>query len=777
MKIKYFLLAILLFSCTREDPWTDAAPRPSLWSISVGVDDLQDTPLTKSALTADDIETVVTDVTLAVYNARTGALCGEALYVTEGFDAIPISGEPAESLRIYAVANMGDLRSSFPETFSEPALQAITYRIPGYTTAQTGLGDRGLPMAGGIEWNEGDELPAVIPLKRLVAKLQATLSCVWPGRITSVRVFNLNAVLHPFGQSAARLESDLLSEQEICVVASGGVKSGEFVFYVPENCQGTVDGIAASGQKDPANDKLGAQKDLSSYLEAVVTGDQTAGASGTLTYRSYLGSNATSDFNIVRNSRYLWNIRYLPGNRQRNDWKHENNLSWKEFTYSLSMPEYLYLDQEDAGILYRNANNYFQGVFVGTSSNETIPTVTYSVSPGNNAILGNTTLSGSYFQFTGLHPGVASVTATAVDPGHPDGVSYSQDVRVLDFKREFFIRTPVGDYYPGDRIPVPFGTTWSNLQVGMKKTRAGGGVQTICPVVCGEDNLTTVFVEYGFSAGNSKLFHYADYRQEDVGKSATFEVTFENNGYAYDQPTFYVFLYYNDYLDKRQSMADWIDVRITDSDTEILNLNADRESAIWTDQSISFSATSTSIHNGNASAQTDITVDAGYEWTTNSSYAQITLSGGKRVLTASRAGDVTVTVRKGSISASKTVRFDDKPDHYELTLTPGSLSLEEGESAASALGFTVTNNGVAVNGLTAADLTWHSENSTVATVSAAGIVTAVKPGSTRVYATYAGVSSNKVQVTVTQKETPPDPGQSSGGGLVGNWENGGEIEL
>ncbi|MBR4756614.1 MAG: DUF4906 domain-containing protein, partial [Bacteroidales bacterium] len=104
-----------------------------------------------------------------------------------------------------------------------------------------------------------------------------------------------------------------------------GTASGTFVFYVPENRQGTISGIQSSRDKSPdRNDKVNARKNRLTYLETIVEGTGTY--VGSITYRSYLGQNAVSDFDIRRNARYNWTIRYLKDGLQYNDWKHDNDL-------------------------------------------------------------------------------------------------------------------------------------------------------------------------------------------------------------------------------------------------------------------------------------------------------------------------------------------------------------------------------------------------------------------------------------------------------------------
>jgi hypothetical protein len=94
---------------------------------------------------------------------------------------------------------------------------------------------------------------------------------------------------------------------------------------VPENRQGTIDGIESSRDKSPdRNDRINVRKNQLTYLETIVEG--TGIFVGSISYRSYLGGNEISDFNIHRNASYNWTIRYMKDGLQYNDWKHDNNL-------------------------------------------------------------------------------------------------------------------------------------------------------------------------------------------------------------------------------------------------------------------------------------------------------------------------------------------------------------------------------------------------------------------------------------------------------------------
>ena len=225
--------------------------------------------------------------------------------------------EPDRTYTVYALVNMGDLTSVLPR--SESGLSEVTYRIPSYTEGAGSLSARGLPMAGKLTWPGHG---SVIPVQRLLAKVTATLTCEWEGAvIRSVRVRNLNRTLRPFGEAVRDDDWDQQEFQD-----GTGTATGTFVFYVPENRQGTIDGIQTSLDKNPdRNGEVRARSDRLTYLETVVEGTGTI--LGSITYRSYLGQNAVSDFDIRRNAHYRWTLRFRPDGLQYDDWKHDNDLT------------------------------------------------------------------------------------------------------------------------------------------------------------------------------------------------------------------------------------------------------------------------------------------------------------------------------------------------------------------------------------------------------------------------------------------------------------------
>ena len=303
ISIHTVLAVFLLASCSRERPET------VFRTLDTGFCDLP----TRSLLTAPDIETKKTSITLAAYAGGTLAYCQ---HYTTALDAMALELDPGLTYTLYALVNMGDMTASIPR--SESDLESLTYRIPSYTEGAESLAARGLPMAGTLEYPGHG---TVIPVERLLAKVTAHVSCEWEdAAIRSVRVCNLTRTLRPFGEAVMDEDWD---QQEFD--DGTGTASGTFVFYVPENRQGTIGGIQTSREKSPdANDEVRARSDRLTYLETTVEG--TGAILGTIVYRSYLGRNAVTDFDILRNARYDWTLRFLPDGLQYDDWKHDNDL-------------------------------------------------------------------------------------------------------------------------------------------------------------------------------------------------------------------------------------------------------------------------------------------------------------------------------------------------------------------------------------------------------------------------------------------------------------------
>ena len=325
---------LAFLSCERADP-------PA--GISFRMADIPMEPsMTRSLLDAPDIETKVTGITLAAYSD--GYLAASSFF-TGGFDAMSLDLDPSGEYSVYALVNMGNRTADLPD--AESGMETLSYRIPSYTAGEDALNVRGLPMSGRLSY---DGRTAVIPVKRLLARVTAIVSCGWKGAaIRSAKVFNLNRLLLPFGTGTAASADEILDGQEY--QEGTGTDTGTFVFYVPENLQGTISGIASPSGKSPdLSPEVQARSKTLTYLETVVEG--TGVYTGSITYRSYLGSDAVSNFDICRNASYQWNLRFLPEGLQDSGWKRDNQLTdtrflrWKDHPEESSVHVYLQVGEE-----------------------------------------------------------------------------------------------------------------------------------------------------------------------------------------------------------------------------------------------------------------------------------------------------------------------------------------------------------------------------------------------------------------------------------------------
>lgn len=316
-------LAVLL-SCEKE---VAVGNRIQIQAESMGA-------ATKTLLESDGIEDKITSTVLAAYSK--GKLYRTA-YFTGCGTSLPLTLENGQAYTVYALINTGDTRSSFPEY--ESGIGNITYRLTSYDSGSDCVNSLGIPMAGWASVTGGIGL-STIGVKRLLAKVTANIQCDWPGgTVNGGVVYNMNSALKPFGTSAMESPSDSFTYNPERHNCAPGNSSATLVFYVPENLQGTIPSVESSSDKSHEhNAAVNTKKDCLTYLEVSVSGSGLY--EGDIVYRSYLGSNSTDNFDIIRNCSYVWNITYSEDNLAHDEWKMENSLEDKR---ELSVPGALYL--------------------------------------------------------------------------------------------------------------------------------------------------------------------------------------------------------------------------------------------------------------------------------------------------------------------------------------------------------------------------------------------------------------------------------------------------
>lgn len=368
---------------------------------------------TKTLLTDASIETKRSGVTVGLY--CDGTLADKA-YSTS-FSGIVFNLAYDKTYTLYALANMGDLRGSLPA--SESSLSSFVYSIPAYTGLSNSVNTLGIPMAGKLDYTCGTSTVTAIPVKRLLAKVTASLSCDWAGaKIKSAKVYNMNGKLKPFGSSAASGSSDMLSFQELESASGAGTTSLIATFYVPENMQGTVSGISSSSNK--AGDKnatVGSNADKLTYLEVEV--ESEGKYDGAVKYRSYLGNNATTNFDIARNASYVWTIHYQSDvvDDYNDDWKHDLD-GMEIIDYSLS------LDPATKSIT--PGENFSYTTTLNRNVIKPTPSTTSTPLTNGDASWSSSNTSVATVNSSGVVTGVASGTANITARYTPTGSDFSE---------------------------------------------------------------------------------------------------------------------------------------------------------------------------------------------------------------------------------------------------------------------------------------------------------------------------------------------------------------
>lgn len=213
---------------------------------------------------------------------------------------------------IYVIANAGEnqLKSlSLGTKLSDFEAMTLKFASENDVTA-----DSALPMVGKSTESTDANSSISISLTRMVAKVVFTCNVAIPTsinesfKITRIQVLNAasgvcftapavptgTSGLYPDGSSS----DNFFDYAEVPVTTAASVSH---TWYLPENLRGVVAGLT---EKTKGGDKVPAH---STCIE--VSGDYTKTISGKeslqdVTYRIYLGGNASTDFNLIRNNSY-----------------------------------------------------------------------------------------------------------------------------------------------------------------------------------------------------------------------------------------------------------------------------------------------------------------------------------------------------------------------------------------------------------------------------------------------------------------------------------------
>lgn len=248
---------------------------------------------TRSSISPD--EGLIENICVMAYSQKDGRLTD---IQTKG-SAEEIELEmPCGTYNIYVTANMGTFNAPVKESEIKDAFHTIT--------SFSELG-KSIPMSwkGMAELKSGEKTTVYAELSRLVSKVGFNVKMgVLEGLdITSARLCQAAGRIRPFMDGGSRIispaeaaDGDYASAEDI-----ESLMEGESIFfYVAENCQGTL----LPDNDDPwakVPDNIGEMADLCTYVEMTGQWNEGADYEGSVTYRFYLGEDASKSFDIRGN--------------------------------------------------------------------------------------------------------------------------------------------------------------------------------------------------------------------------------------------------------------------------------------------------------------------------------------------------------------------------------------------------------------------------------------------------------------------------------------------
>ncbi len=702
----FMAAAVLFVSCKKDEtPAVPAQNAADLQEISVstdilileGVPDAKSSGETKSSvLTASGIESKVTGITLAAYCE--GTLAAKKHY-TSSLSSMALTLTKDKTYTVYALANMGDMVSSIPA--SESSMSTLEYSISSYSTVNS----NGIPMAGK---KEGVSVSSTstsfsVPLTRLLAKVTANINCTWENpRIQEVRVFNMNKRLRPFGTSVAGSASDILSFQDYETATNGPTCT--VTLYVPENMQGTISGIADSFHKtnDQGNATVSGKQSLLTYLQTKVSSSSLY--SGDVYYRSYLGNNNTTNFDIQRNTHYVWNLTFTEEGLQHNDWKHDTDeLTGVRYRYDVSpASQDLQVGQQGDWQVRKYTDTYADGSWTNGTTPNVVARSLYSYTVANPAVATVAAADDNTYRTTGVSQGSTNINITV------DGNSLVLPVNVtnmISYALEVESSPASASANVGQTIELR--AIYYVLTNGVRDSGTDVTTDAQWSRVSGSNAISVV------NAGTEKGRVTAT-----AGGAATIRA-------SYNSMT----------ADKAVTFGDVYAFSVSPTNVSF---------RIGNKQTI----TPTRTLNGAASTAGTI------EWTTSDANVATVSSAGE--ITGKGVGTATVTsVWKvnGNEVGRATISVSVAANQYVLAVSPTTSSINVGGHSDHSV-TTRTKDGAAS---TEGSIVWSSDNTAIATVNSDGRITGVAAGTTTVRAAWkigsATVATATVSVTVSNVVT------------------------
>lgn len=398
---RIIVLGILMstIACVRENVGSESVPEGNNGLVSVDVVTSLDGKVgaTRSILGESTIESKVSGVSLASYSSEGKLL--DARHYADGIPSMELWVDARGGNTLYALVNMGDMTERFPT--DECDVEKMGYILDSFEN----VAESGIPMCGVRKNVNPDELPVVVEVERLFAKVRVRiLHTMLSGAGTYPYAYNLcnkslymrqaNSVLSPFGREGSRASrkedvmhtSDYNADMNDRDAYEGSLPNYQlgpgpgyfqdttFVFYLPENNQGVLlpDNQSPSYKTYENISMLDGVPygDLCTYVEFNAKRENTGnGYYGDLTYRFYLGCDNTSDFSVKRNSVYDLTLYLTEKHMLSEGWEVTRGSNWTD-TRSLRFlegPYVIYQGQSE------NVMVHYHRSTTGVASSEPLP--------------------------------------------------------------------------------------------------------------------------------------------------------------------------------------------------------------------------------------------------------------------------------------------------------------------------------------------------------------------------------------------------------------------
>lgn len=262
----------------------------------------------------DRPETDVRNLAVALYES--GVLCGQ--YYIQSMENPQLTGVTlSRQYAVYALANVGEV--AFPVSEADiPSLSVGWSRVSGGTA---------WPMAFSGSLNATSGAVLSLRLVRLVARFDLTVDASGLSlyRFTAERVALKSGAgdCRPFiGRSvplSGTVEPDASSSDDVALLNAGGATS----YYLLESCFGDLlPDNRDAWNKVPSRLSTGVEPP---YVEIAgrLTFNDNSGTTRPVTYRFYLGQNATRNFDVVRNTVNTVTLQLRDDNVESGSWKLE----------------------------------------------------------------------------------------------------------------------------------------------------------------------------------------------------------------------------------------------------------------------------------------------------------------------------------------------------------------------------------------------------------------------------------------------------------------------